>query len=328
MWQLRSGMKSHITDEISLILPEAALTAIFDECDGFDTDETGGRVIGDFKEDGRTLTIRVTGIIEAGPQAQRSPVSFFQDGEHQERIFRHIEQNHSDVEHLGNWHTHHVNGLATLSSGDLQTYHRTVNHHNHNTSFFYALLVVAKRKTTDPLSRYAVKHYIFRRNDERVYEVPHKSVELVSTPLVWPAAPNIDPDHSDHSPTNSTRSKSELASKVAAQPARVYDRDILREFYQEVRSFTSPELGLFWRGPLELIDGSKVQIVVVEDMSQHTPTYSIILRRPPDSLTAVAEQLAKQEFSSARTALIITERSCNRVLYKQRNHLQGSKPPR
>ena len=72
-------MKFHSTDKVRLVMPKAALITVFDECDGFDQDETGGRVIGTYKEHKDKLDIRVTGIIEAGPQAQRSAVSFFQD---------------------------------------------------------------------------------------------------------------------------------------------------------------------------------------------------------------------------------------------------------
>src|ERR1700726_902690 len=119
-------MKFHSTNKVRLVIPKAALTTIFDECDGFDQDETGGRVIGTFEEGRGKLTIHVTGIIEAGPQARRSNVSFFQDGDYQEQVFRKIEDHHREIEHLGNWHTHHVNGLQNLSGGDVETYYRNV----------------------------------------------------------------------------------------------------------------------------------------------------------------------------------------------------------
>jgi beta-lactamase superfamily II metal-dependent hydrolase len=179
-------MKCEITSDIRVTLPEKALTAIFDECDKFKRDETGGRVIGTFEEKDNELTLRVTGIIESGPQASRSPVSFFQDGKHQERVFRQIEERHPEIEHLGNWHTHHVNGLQTLSSGDVDTYSRTVNHSKHNTPFFYALLVTAKHRTADPLRRYSVRHYVFRRGDSNYYEIPPELVDIVDEPLLWP----------------------------------------------------------------------------------------------------------------------------------------------
>ena len=148
--------------------PEAALMTVFDECDSFTDDETGGRVIGTYRETRGELTIEVTGIIEPGPSARRSRVSFFQDGPYQEGIFRQIEQQHPEIEHLGNWHTHHVNGLPHLSGGDITTYTRTVDHKNHNTSFFYALLVIAKNAGATGLSRYVIKHYVFHRGGEHV----------------------------------------------------------------------------------------------------------------------------------------------------------------
>ena len=51
-------MKFHTTDEIRLLMPKAALTTVFDECDGFDQDETGGRVVGTFEEDKGKLVFK------------------------------------------------------------------------------------------------------------------------------------------------------------------------------------------------------------------------------------------------------------------------------
>jgi len=300
-------MKFHTTKDARVIISQSALAAIFDQCDHFDQDETGGRVIGTFELNSGNLTLHINGVIESGPQAQRTPVSFFQDGEYQERIFRQIERSHPEIEHLGNWHTHHVNGYSTLSSGDIATYQRTVNHPNHNVPFFYALLVTARRRAKTPHLRYEVKHYILRRNDEQVYEIPSRQVEIVDTPLVWP----LDPAH------NANPSGQPTLHKFGVRPERVYDQDILSEFYQGVRPFASKKLGLYWRGPIELVDGSKVQVVLVEDSSSQVPNYSIVLRDLPDSLTAIAEHLGKQEFPSVRVALITTERTCNHILYEQ-----------
>lgn len=308
-------MNVHPTKNVHLILPKDALKVIFDECDGFDRDETGGRVIGTFEEHGGKLTLRITGMIESGPKASRSPVSFFQDGEHQERIFRQIERNHPEIEHLGNWHTHHVNGLATLSSGDITTYRKTVNHPNHNIPFFYALLVVAKHNTADPLRRYSVKHFIFRRNDDHVYEIPQRDIEIVDAPLLWPAA-----SHTHHAPEPSP-----APDKIGVHAERVFDRDVIGEFYEAVRPFSSQKLGLYWRGPVELVDGSKVQMVLVEDSSARQPTYSLVLREPGEALSTIAEELSKWEFPSARAALITAERSCNRAIYQQQANTHHGK---
>jgi hypothetical protein len=300
-------MKFHSTDKVRLLIPKAALITVFDECDGFDQDETGGRVIGKFKEHRGKLAIQVTGIIEAGPQARRSAVSFFQDGEYQERVFRKIEDHHREIEHLGNWHTHHVNGLQTLSGGDIETYHRTVNHRSHNAPFFYALLVTEKNRSSDPLGRYTVKHYIFRPGDERIYELRRDQVEIVDTPLVWPERAERSRDKRDSHPKHELR----------ANPNRAYDSDILGEFYRGVRPFSSAKLGMYWRGPLELLDGSKIEVVLLEDSAAANPTYTVTLREPPSALREMAEEIANLEFPSARAALITTERSCNRVLYRR-----------
>lgn len=311
------------TSKVHIILPKAALSVIFDECDRFDHDETGGRIIGTFTENRGKLTLQVNGIIEPGPRATRSPVMLFQDGEHQESVFRKVEREHPQIEHLGTWHTHHVNGLQTLSGGDITTYRKTVNHPNQNTPFFYALLVVGKHRTKNPLERYSIKHFIFRRHDDDFYEIPSQQVEIVDTPLVWPLEDAADGRHNQNEQKHIGQTTKPAAHFSAGNSGslseRVYDRDILAEFYPGVRPFTSQKLGFYWRGNIELLDGSKVQAVLVEDASSNTSMYSIMLRETPDVLNDVAEALAKQEFSSARFALITAERFCNRVLFEQRN---------
>jgi hypothetical protein len=304
MWKRKSTVTPKLGADIRILLPEAGLTTIFDECDQFDRDETGGRLVGSYTAHGAKLTIKVTGIIESGPQAKRSPVSFFQDGAYQEGIFRQIESKHPEIEHLGNWHTHHMNGYPTLSGGDIETYHRTVNHHNHNTPFFYALLVTAKNRTTDPRHRYSIKHFVFRRREQEFHEIPSRQVEIVQTPLVWPA---LD------SPVGHSHRTQTAAS--AARPDRAYDNEVIREFYPGVHPFTSEKLGVYWRGVLELVDGSKAEVVVLEDTDAHK--YSVALREAPAAVRGADEELAQAEFRSARAALMATERICNRVLHRR-----------
>src|SRR2546422_8432522 len=105
---------------VRVVISRPVLTAIFDECDRYGDVETGGRIVGTFRS-GRTLDVNVTGMIDAGPQARRAVTSFFQDGEYQEGVFREIEREHPDVEHLGTWHTHHVNGRSEEHTSELQS---------------------------------------------------------------------------------------------------------------------------------------------------------------------------------------------------------------
>jgi len=298
-------VSSDLGADIRIIFPEAGLATVFDECDRFEQDENGGRLVGTFTQHGGKLTLQVTGIIESGPQAKRSQVSFFQDGVYQENIFRRIESRHPEIEHLGNWHTHHVNGLATLSGGDIETYHRIVNHRNHNTSFFYALLVTAKHRTSDPRHRYSIKHFLFRRGDKDFYEIPGQHVEITNSPLVWPKV-ELPTDH-QHAP----------AANSSAIAGRAHDNDMIREFYPNIKPFSSQKLGVYWRGPVELLDGSHIQIVLLEDTSGHSTKYTMNLRDAPPALHEVATELAQAEFPSARAALIATERLCNRAIFNR-----------
>jgi hypothetical protein len=311
-------MNVHQTSKVHIVLPKAALLEIFDECDRFDHDETGGRIIGTFSDDRGKLTLHVTGIIEPGPKSRRSPVMLFQDGDYQEGVFRKVEETHPEIEHLGTWHTHHVNGLQTLSGGDITTYSKTVNHPKQNTPFFYALLVVGKHGAKDPLERYAIKHFIFHRGDDGFYEIPSRQVEIVDTPLIWP----LEQRTATHSHDSAKHAEPQQVEKLGARPERVYDQNILAEFYQDVRPFTSQKLGFYWKGKIELLDGSEIQVALVEDSSSDAPKYSLIIREAPKPLAEAAELLSKQDFSSARAALLTAERLCNRLLYKQHLSLQ------
>src|SRR5260370_16345594 len=87
-------MKCEIASDVRVIMSEKALTVIFDECDQFERDETGGRVVGTFKKHGGKLSGRVTGIIQSGPPAGRSPLRFFPDGKHPGPIFPQISERH------------------------------------------------------------------------------------------------------------------------------------------------------------------------------------------------------------------------------------------
>lgn len=310
MWSRKSRVKAGSLADIRIVMPRAAMMTVFDECDHFTEDETGGRVIGTYREEKGKLTITVSGIIEPGPSARRSRVSFFQDGPYQEGVFRRVEERHPEIEHLGNWHTHHVNGLPHLSGGDIETYTRTVNHKSHNTSFFYALLVTAKNKGATGLDRYDFKHYVFRRGDPQFCEIPASNIEITDVPLLWPIAAL---PKEQAAPAKSDR--------LEEWPGRVTDRDTLSELYQGFRSFTSEQLGFYWRGKLELVDGSAQDVLVLEDQEAKQPAYTVVLRDPPEALQATSESIGKPEFASARQALVTAERTLNRALFTQLRRL-------
>ena len=235
------------------------LESVFEECDRYDRDETGGRVVGHFSVDSGTLVLRATAVIEPGPNARRTSTSFFQDGDYQTEVFRRLEAQDPSIEHLGNWHTHHVNGYPTLSAGDVATYRRIVNHELHNTNFFYALLVTHRKDGRSGLERYAVRHFVFFRGDDAVHEVTSVNVRVTDEPRLWPRSDGA----SAHAPTGDSAQAQGTRGTVAIIRAR--DQSVLRVLCPSFEPRLTAQSGMFfWKGPLSLVDGSVIDVKVVE----------------------------------------------------------------
>ena len=293
----------------SISIARGALESIFDECDQYDSHETGGRLIGTYRKKGPHYDIQLLGVLGPGPQAQRSAVSFFQDGEYQEKIFRQIEEKHPAIEHLGNWHTHHCNGLATLSQGDHTTYHRIVNHDKHNTDFFYALLVVRKNAGREP--RYLVKHFIFHRNSDKVDEIPAAHVRIIDTPTLWPQS----------SEQHKSPSGSEQHSRKESLPnaERVKDQEFFSDFHPHLKALFSKSVGaLYWKGAVGLIDGSQVEVLAMENSANSPPFYSIAAGRQEPALAEVLAEYKERRFPSARHAVLELQTALNRAIYRHK----------
>jgi proteasome lid subunit RPN8/RPN11 len=283
----------------AISIAQGVLDSIYDECDRFDSDETGGRLIGSYKADGDHRDIHVWGVLSAGPKAKRSPTSFFQDGDYQEKAFRAIERDHPDVEHLGSWHTHHVNGLTTLSSGDLRTYHATVNHEQHNMDFFYALLVV--RKNHHRAKRYEIKHFLFRRNDDSVHEVPDAEVRIVEGP------------HANARPESVHTADAQPAAVI---PERAKDQEFFAEFYPHFKPAVAKQI-LCWKGRLNLIDDSHVEVLAMETGSDGRSSYSIGVIGDSADRWKTLKTYEDRSFRSARHAVLSLEGDLNREVFRQ-----------
>jgi hypothetical protein len=290
----------------SISIARGALESVFDECDRYNADETGGRLLGTYRHDNGRYDIEVKGVLEPGPNAQRSPTYFQQDGDHQEKQFRAMEASHPDIEHLGNWHTHHVNGYATLSGGDKQTYFKTVNHAKHNTDFFYALLVVSKNRGGNP--RYAIKHFIFRRGDDTIYEIPAKDMRLVDAPVLRPPQPRDAIEVHSPRPLH--------GQPTAPNPERAKDQEFFAEFYPGLRPLFSKDISApYWKGPLPLVDGSHAMVVAMEDTEDKARSYSIAASSTNPTITDLLAQYKERKFRSARHAVLQLERDLNQALY-------------
>lgn len=294
------------TGTVTVSIPSKVLESIFDDCDRYDHEETGGRVIGAFRHaSARSLEIVISGVIEAGPSARRSSLSFFQDGDYQAEIFRTIEAVNPEIEHLGNWHTHHVNGYPTLSGGDIATYRRIVNHKKHNLDFFYALLVVARSPAGKAEQRYSVRHYILFRGDDDVYEIEPRNIIVTQDTPLWPVAQQPgDGDLHSH----------------RANAVRVRDDAIIPGIFPTLRPYWSKRVDtLYWRGHLELVDGSSVEITVpeVEDpRGDGGPQYQVLLKNPPVACADAYKEVSERQFASATHAVVALEQSLNRALFR------------
>ena len=280
-----------------------ALQSVFKECDRYDTDETGGRMVGHFALERNTLVVRARGVIEPGPKARRTRTSFFQDGDYQTEVFRRIEAEDPTIEHLGNWHTHHVNGYPNLSGGDVATYRRIVNHELHNLDFFYALLVTSRREGQSGLGRYAVRHYLLFRGDDEVYEVDPANVQITDEATIWPKDAAGAKD----------RPQSDGGRRGLAVAVRAHDQQILEVMYPSLKPRISARSGtFFWKGQLPLVDGTEAELRVMEVEDEERLAY--YPRVSPAS--AEAGKLCATPFRSASEAVRALELRLNRDIYE------------
>jgi hypothetical protein len=230
-----------------------------------------------------------------------------QDGDYQERVFRELEAQHPKIEHLGNWHTHHMNGYPTLSSGDRKTYHRVVNHEKHNTDFFYALLVTTKNSGKTGLERYSIKHFVVFRDDPREHEIPPSHVQIVDRPLIGTGG------------RRTTAPEAAAASSPLAEQ-RVRDSDFFGRLQPDLRPFRSKDSGgVYWRGPITLVDSSRAQVVVAEVEEKGEASYAVSFKTDRALTDLDTEAFASKRFHSAREAVVLLERELNRAIYRARS---------
>ena len=284
------------------------LESVFEECDRYDREETGGRVIGHFAMDGDSLVIQAKGVIEPGPNARRTRTSFFQDGDHQTEVFRRLEAEDPSIEHLGNWHTHHVNGHPTLSGGDRATYRRIVNHELHNLDFFYALLVTHRNDGQEGLDRYAVRHFVLFRGDDAIHEIAPADVKITDHPVISPEDRRASTN--DQGDDSAERGRTPAPASVAV---RAHDQVVLGVLFPSLEPRLSTSTGtLFWKGQLPLIDGSAIDLRVAEIEDDGSLVYYAIV----SPTSAQVAELCETSFASAAQAVRALELQMNREIYE------------
>jgi len=108
--------------------------------------ETGGKLIGRYDVTEGTAHFVVLDYIDSGPRAESSTTHLAPDGQYQEAVFQLLENYDGSLEHIGTWHSHHCNGLQSLSQGDMTGYVETAANPRYSPPYFLAILVTASRR--------------------------------------------------------------------------------------------------------------------------------------------------------------------------------------
>lgn len=200
--------------------------------------EEGGKHIGYLLEAGdpalmvlgleaNTPAMVVTDFLPSGPNAIRTAVELQPDGEYQERLFRRLEQMDSAIEHVGTWHSHHCNGLQTLSPGDISGYFRTVNKRQYRPNYFLASLVT--RLPQGPEDRGWLDHYVFVRDDGDYYKINDR-IKYVDAPSRFGLLTGHAIDSADRIPQITTPSESTPGSSISGiWHESAYGRSVLAD---------------------------------------------------------------------------------------------------
>jgi hypothetical protein len=157
--------------------------------------------------------------------------------------------------------------------------------------------------------RYAVKHFIFRCGDDTIYEVPAKDVRLVDTPMLRPHATTERAEPRDPPP--------QPAQTGGANPQRAKDQEFFAEFYPGLKALLSKDTGApYWKGLLSLVDGSRAEVVAMEDPDDNARSYSIATSCKNPVIADILAQYQARKFCSARHAVLHLERDLNQALYR------------
>jgi len=229
--------------QVEILFDRQVLGFMLEELSKAPSVEEGGKYIGyrlvpgdprlaSLQLDPMAGAIAITDFLPSGPHATRTAVELMPDGPYQEALFRSIEELDHLIEHVGSWHSHHCNGLRTLSSGDVSGYFRTVNKPAYNLDFFVASLV--KDIPTRPEESGWIDHFLFVRGERRYYSVTNR-VKIVD----WPTCFGRLTEHRlPASGSSATQSQDAVRS-------REFDRSLVWFETQEGRSVLATDKRFF-----------------------------------------------------------------------------------
>ena len=136
--------------------------------------EEGGKLLGKISQDAHGVTIHVETFLDSGPRVDKSASHILPDGKYQESLFRLIEVWDPDIEHVGTWHSHHCNGLESLSGGDIRGYIESVNDPRYGLQYFFVMLIVGTTR-----GEITYRCYLFQKGSHNFCELPDKAVMVI-----------------------------------------------------------------------------------------------------------------------------------------------------
>jgi hypothetical protein len=153
-----------------------------------------------------------------------------------------------------------------------------------------------------------VKHFIFRRGHDTIYEISAKDVQLVDAPVLRPPQTRDAAEMRDPRPHGSSN---------APNPERAKDHEFFAEFYPGFKALLAKDIGApYWKGSLALVDGSRAEVVTMEDPDDRTRSYAIASSSKDPVIADILAPYKQRKFRSARHAVIHLERDLNQALYR------------
>lgn len=253
--------------------------------------EEGGKFIGKISQNGNQIKIRVETYIDSGPRVNNSVGHLMPDGEYQEAMFRVLETFDQDIHYLGSWHTHHCNGLAELSQGDIRGYTETVNSRQYDLDYFFALLI-----TDLSVAELRKRYYLFVRSQGSA-EIPDSAVHILkgTSPLekILKSAEETAFAHrisqaNFYGGASEHRPQMEVAADFM-QKIRSEDREWILNEYPRAQTLKAKKDGsTYWRWLIFLHDGElKVRYQYPSDSSSKPAHLTIIY----DSEEVISENI-------------------------------------
>jgi hypothetical protein len=156
-------------------------------------------------------------------------------------------------------------------------------------------------------SRYRVKHYLLKRGDSALHEIPEEAIAIVDESAVWPT------QKSHTSPGRKTQHEVPVVNS-----GRAIDQEIFSDCFPGLRPCLLKSKGLFyWKGKITLINDEHVELIVMEGGENGEFSYQlkVVGDRWAD---LVPPMVLDHSYPSARMAVVEIERILNKKLFSGR----------